>query len=173
MKMIFIKTDRLELIPITVDLCTADLTSSALLSEGLNARVPDAWPPALVTRETLNEFITLLINPGESRLYAFYWVKTGDSPDDRILVGSGGFVRDEDGTLELGYSVLDEFQRQGYATEAVSAMIAWAKTNLGIPFIKACTYPDLIGSINVLEKNGFSFVGKGREEGTIAYCLTF
>lgn len=171
MKMKPINTERLELIPMTVELCVADLTSHDLLCENLKATVPDTWPPALVTRETLEEFIAFLSSPDQNRFYAYYWIRTGLSPDKRVLIGSGGFVRGEDNILELGYSVIEEFQRQGYATEAVRSMITWAKTELHVTLIRACTFPDLIGSIKILEKNGFSLSGKGKEEGMIAYCL--
>ncbi|WP_300040790.1 GNAT family N-acetyltransferase [Methanospirillum sp.] len=163
---------RLELVPITVELCNADLASHELLGKNLNARIPESWPPALVTRETLGEFIALLTASGGIRLYAWYWIRVGPSPDERILVGSGGFVRGEDNILELGYSVLDEFQCQGYATEAVKIMISWAENDLRVGFIKACTFPELTGSIKVLERTGFSYVGEGDEEGSLAYSKT-
>jgi [ribosomal protein S5]-alanine N-acetyltransferase len=167
-----LNTKRLVLIPITVELCNADKNSRKIFSEGLRAWVPDTWPPALLTLETLEEFITLLTAPNISRLYAWYWVCTGVSCEDRILIGSGGFVRGEDGTLELGYSVLEEFQRQGYATEAIRTMIMWARDEYGAQIIRACTFCDLIGSIRVLEKSGFVRSGKGDEEGSIVYLLT-
>ncbi|PWR73175.1 GNAT family N-acetyltransferase [Methanospirillum lacunae] len=169
--MISLYTKRLELIPITVELCNADLTSSEVLGIHLNCCIPDSWPPALLTPETLDEFIVLLTAECESRLYAYYWVKTGDTPDDRVLIGSGGFVRDKEGAFELGYSVLEEYQQLGYATEAVNEMIKWARTNPGVVCLKACTFPSLIGSIRVLEKTGFIRDGLGSEEGSIAYRL--
>jgi len=167
-----LNTKRLVLIPITVELCSADKNSRKIFSEGLHAWVPDAWPPALLTPETLEEFITLLTAPDASRLYAWYWLRIGVSCEDRILIGSGGFVRGEDGVLELGYSILEEFQRQGYATEAIQAMIMWARDECGIKIIRACTFCDLIGSIHLLEKSGFIKSGKGDEEGSIVYLLT-
>ena len=169
MKIITLLTERLELIPITTEFCMADLASSQLLGEKLNAFIPDSWPPELVTPETLQEFITLLNAPGGSRLIAYYLIRTEGDEGDRTLIGSGGFVISEDGIPELGYSVLDEFQCRGYATEAVRMMVTWLQDTLSPTTIRACTYPSLTGSIRVLEKTGFVYTGPGIEEGTIEY----
>jgi len=173
MKMITLTTKRLELIPVTVELCYADLYSRKRFSSVLHARVPESWPPALLAPETLKEFIELLLVEGGSRLFAYYWVRTGIMQDDRILIGGGGFVLGEDDVPELGYSVLDEFQRQGYATEAVNVMISQIRKKPDVTSIKACTFPSLIGSIRVLEKSGFILTGNGPEEDSIAYWLNF
>ena len=169
MKIISLRTERLELIPITEELCNADLVSPHLLGEKLNAIIPDTWPPALLTPETLQEFIALLTAPEDSRLIAYYWISTEGGNGYRTLIGSGGFVISEDGIPELGYSVLDEFQCRGYATEAARMMITWIQDELSPASIHACTYPSLTGSIRVLEKTGFVYTGPGIEEGTIEY----
>ncbi len=72
-----------------------------------------------------------------------------------VLIGSGGFIAHENGTLEIGYSVLSDYQNKGYATEAVRAMLEWALLSLKKDYIIASTYPHLKASIRVLEKNGF------------------
>ena len=79
-------------------------------------------------------------------------------------------------TLMLGYSVLDEFQNRGYATEAIRHLIPHFLSLPGIRRIAATTCPDLGASIRVLEKNGFTktdlpLSGTGAEEGTICYLI--
>jgi RimJ/RimL family protein N-acetyltransferase len=165
-----IQSMRLELIPITEETCIADMTSSELLGRHLHARIPESWPPALMTPETYGQFLTLLKNPEGSRLIAFYWVTRGNEDGEyRTLIGSGGFVLDDGGIPEIGYSVLDEFQHQGYATEAVHAMIEWISLTCQVPLIRASTYPNLPGSVRVLEKNAFHQVGGATEEGIITF----
>ena len=41
------------------------------------------------------------------------------------LVGAGGYFGppDADGTVEIGYSVLPEWQRHGYATQMTEALV--------------------------------------------------
>ncbi|HJX83280.1 MAG TPA: GNAT family protein [Candidatus Angelobacter sp.] len=77
-----------------------------------------------------------------------------------------------DGTAEVGYSIVPEFQRQGYAPEATKALIAWAFGHPQVTRVIAHTLPELQPSIRVMEKNGFTFTGAGEEPGTIRYDLT-
>ena len=168
-------TSRLELVPLTRELCEYELTSRVLLQQELDARLPDTWPPDMMDKETIQDFITRLSDKTNCRLYAFYWIKLPDTDSkERVLIGSGGFFLHPDGTFELGYSVLEEFQNQGYATEAVASLLEWAFSHHQVSVITATTYPDLKASIRVLEKNLFEYAGSGREKGTIAFqrvCL--
>jgi RimJ/RimL family protein N-acetyltransferase len=164
-------TERLELVPITEDLSMAELSSLDLLREKLHATIPEEWPPDLVTSETIHEFIELLNASGGSRLLAYYWIRTGPGTNERILIGSGGSILKDDGIYEIGYSVLEPFQRMGYATEAISAITTRIKDDLSPVFIRACTFPSLAGSIRVLEKNDFVLHGSNEDEGTIEYRL--
>jgi RimJ/RimL family protein N-acetyltransferase len=63
------------------------------------------------------------------------------------------------------------FQKRGYATEATAAFIAWIFEHPHIRSVNAQTFPHLHGSVRVLMKNGFEFVGSGPgpEEGTVLY----
>jgi RimJ/RimL family protein N-acetyltransferase len=160
-----LSTERLDLIPITQKACNIELSTDGSLSEYLKAIIPASWPPPLMTTETIYEFLDLLKTPEDIRLFAFYWVRDEQaSQRERILIGSGGFFFRPDGTCELGYSVLDEFQNQGYATEAVSKLLDWAFFTLKVDRVVASTYPYLHASLQVLAKSGFTFIGKGEEE---------
>jgi ribosomal-protein-alanine N-acetyltransferase len=79
------------------------------------------------------------------------------------LVGSIGFGGrpGSDGAVEIGYSMLGSFQRRGYATEAMGALIDWAFSHPEVRRIRAHTRVDHAASIRVLEKNGLSLVGDG------------
>lgn len=99
----------------------------------------------------------------------FLLASTPEASELPVLIGSGGFLAHENGTLEIGYSVLSDYQNKGYATEAVRSMLHWALSSLKQDCIIANTYPHLKASIRVLEKNSFLFKGDGPEEGTITY----
>jgi [ribosomal protein S5]-alanine N-acetyltransferase len=59
----------------------------------------------------------------------------------------------------LGYSVAQRWNGRGLATEAVRVAVDFAFGDLGLHRVQAAVMPRNIGSIRVLEKNGF------REEG--------
>ena len=82
-----------------------------------------------------------------------------------MAVGLGGFKGkpNEFGTVELGYSVMPVFQKRGFATEAVHALTEWAFTDPRVCRVVGETLPELPGSIKVLKKCGFEFVGNGSD----------
>jgi RimJ/RimL family protein N-acetyltransferase len=172
-----IRTDRLDLIPATLEILEADRDDHQKLARLLSAAVPGSWPPPLLDEETLGEFIRMTAENADPFFITWYWVRDDSAEGSRVLVGSGGTASAPvPGTVLIGYSVLEEFQRRGYATEAVRHIVAAAFALPGIRRIVATTYPDLVGSIRVLEKNGFTYAGEGPagagfEEGTVAYVL--
>lgn len=164
-----LSTERLELIAATPELLRAELAAPALLAELLGVAVPDVWPPGLNTRETLEYTLRFLEGgPDRAGWMSWYYVRKAG----RVLVGLGGYAGlPADGCVEVGYSVLEAHQRQGFATEATRALIDRA-FSLGVYTVTAQTLPDLLPSIRVLERLGFRYVGAGSEEGAIKYSLS-
>jgi RimJ/RimL family protein N-acetyltransferase len=78
----------------------------------------------------------------------------------------------DDGTVEVGYSVCEQFQKNGYASEAVATLIRLAFSYDAVTRVIGETLPELAPSIRVMEKNGLKFIGTGSEEGVIRYELT-
>jgi len=85
-------------------------------------------------------------------------VQPGDRPR---LCGGGGFIGapDASGAVEIGYSIVPERQRRGYARETVEAWVAWALAHGDVARVIAHTLPDLTPSIRLLESSGFTYVG--------------
>jgi RimJ/RimL family protein N-acetyltransferase len=80
-------------------------------------------------------------------------------------VGNAGFKgTPKNGRVEIGYSMLEAHQRNGYCTEAVRALTAWAFEHEDVQTIVAHTLPGLVPSIRVLEKCGFVYAGEGEIE---------
>jgi RimJ/RimL family protein N-acetyltransferase len=126
----------------------------------------------------IREFIRMSSATTGPVFAAWYWVLCDPKAGSRVLIGNGGVLGAESGpdTVVLGYSVLEEYQNRGYATEAVRALVLEIFSRPGIRRIIATTYPDLIASIRVLEKNGFTRsnrapAGTSGEEGTVRYVL--
>lgn len=57
--------------------------------------------------------------------------------------------------LEIGYSIAHEFQRNGYATEMLAAMLALLQDTLQVELVSAGVLPDNEASIALLKKLGF------------------
>ena len=173
-----IRTERLELIPATPAMVRCEGTNHPELGRFLDAEIPDSWPPSLLDRETRDQFIALLSGGTDCNFCSWYWITSGSTRNERVLIGSGGTGSCTGATdaVMIGYSVLDEFQNRGYATEAVRHILPVIFSDPGIRRIVAATYPELKASVRVLEKNGFVRVtslsgNEGMEEGTLCFHL--
>ena len=84
----------------------------------------------------------------------------------RRVVGSIGFhgPPDERASLEVGYSVFPEHRRQGYASEAVLALLSWAAARHGIKRFVASVSPSNDASLALVGKLGFRQMGKQWDE---------
>jgi RimJ/RimL family protein N-acetyltransferase len=74
--------------------------------------------------------------------------------------------------VEIGYSVLPEFEGRGFATEVVRALVSRACSEPRVVRVIAHARPDNLGSIRVLERCGLSRVGPGGEPGTVQYAIS-
>jgi [ribosomal protein S5]-alanine N-acetyltransferase len=82
--------------------------------------------------------------------------------DTGITVGQCGFKGppDADGVVEIAYGVASDQERQGYATEAARALVAYAFSIDQVNCVRAHTLPASIASKRVLAKCGFQYVGE-------------
>jgi RimJ/RimL family protein N-acetyltransferase len=82
------------------------------------------------------------------------------------VVGDIGFrgPPDDAGTIEVGYSVIPSRRRRGYATEAASALVGWARSQPSVHVIVAGCDADNVPSICTLERVGFRRTGEANGE---------
>jgi aminoglycoside 6'-N-acetyltransferase len=87
------------------------------------------------------------------------WVQLSVERDGG-LVGDVGLsaVEGEPGVIKVGYTIAPAFQRRGYATEAVSALVAYAFDTLGAEVIRAWADAENAPSIRVAERVGMRLV---------------
>jgi ribosomal-protein-alanine N-acetyltransferase len=85
---------------------------------------------------------------------------------DRLMIGNAGFhgepgvnAAGHDSAVELGYRIAAGHRGRGYATEAVAALIAWARAQ-GIDHFVASVGPDNGPSLAILQKLGFARTGE-------------
>ena len=167
-----LSTGRLELVRATPERLRADLTGPAALAVVLAALVPDNWPPDLYDRAATEWALRYAEEHPAQLQWGMYYVIDPSAPGGPAVAGVVGFKgAPEDGAVEVGYSILSQFRRRGYATEAVGALIELAFAHADVDRVAAQTLPDLPASRGVLEKIGFAFAGSGSDPGAIRYEL--
>ena len=156
-----IETERLFLIAANPELLKADLSGADQLCAALQAARPKDWPPeGGEYDEAAIRFFLEKLSAGGQRVHGWYnWyaVLRAGSEHAAVLVGNAGFFGppDENGSVEVGYSVCKEWRHMGIATEIVRALIAHAWTNNAVKKALARAQPANSPSIGVLLRNGF------------------
>ncbi|HEX9084394.1 MAG TPA: GNAT family N-acetyltransferase [Gemmatimonadaceae bacterium] len=168
-----IVTERLEIIPATRDMIRAALVSSHALSSSLGATVPPTWPPTYLDSAALRYSLDRFPEEPEQAPWWLYFVVLSRGESGRTLIGSVGYKGPPlaDGTIEVGYGIVSDQHRRGYATETVRGLLARAFSAPTVRRVIAETLPELEGSIGVLRKCGFTLVDGGSEPGVIRFEL--
>ncbi|MFH1998223.1 MAG: GNAT family N-acetyltransferase [Planctomycetota bacterium] len=159
-----IETIRLKLIPATVVIARAEISEREEFARLLSATVPDNWPPEMLV-DVLPLFLSWLeASPDQIGWFGWYALAADAEDTMPVLVASGGFKGPpQEGTAEIGYSVLPQFQGRGYATEMVGSLIQWAMKQPGVTRIVAETEWANPASVRVLVKAGFTPGGPAAE----------
>jgi RimJ/RimL family protein N-acetyltransferase len=164
-----LRSRRLRLVEATLALVRAEMNDRAAFSRLLRARLPAVWPPPENDDASALWIIDYLAHhPDDAGWSMWYFVREG--PDGPTAIGNGGFKgAPVDGTVEVGYSVVEEFQRQGYASEAVETLVQWAFGHAEVQRVIAETLPELVASQGVLRKLGFARIGGSSGPGIWRY----
>jgi RimJ/RimL family protein N-acetyltransferase len=80
------------------------------------------------------------------------------SEDDLVVGEIGGAFVDDEGTVEIGYAVVESQWNRGYATAAVEALVTKARVAPEVRRIVAHTPLERPESGRVVEKAGFAIV---------------
>lgn len=147
-----LETQRLILKKFTDD--DAELIFSLLNSPGWLKYIGNR---NIKTPDDAKNYITEKLQPGYQKYgFGFYLAQIKDTNEK---IGMCGLVKRESlDDIDIGFALLPEFEGNGYALEAASAVMDYAKETLKIKQIAAITLPYNTGSIKVLEKLGMSFV---------------
>jgi ribosomal-protein-alanine N-acetyltransferase len=168
-----ILTPRLALIAITLEMIRAGFAKSPEFANLVNAELPPDWPPVDWDDHAYEYVVDKMTRYPNSHGWGRYIALKPTSGDRRILIGTCGATLpiELNDDPEIGYGILPAYQRRGYATEAVAALIEWIFSHPHVRSINAQTFPHLQPSLRVMAKNGFLFAGPGPgpEEGTVLY----
>ena len=106
--------------------------------------------------EQVREWLSYIENSAEDYHFGFQRLSDGK------LIGSGDIGPDkENGSWGFGYNFRYDCWGQGYATEAVKAMMKYVYENFGARKFRASHCEPNIASGNVMKKCGLHFAGYG------------
>lgn len=149
-----IETKKLELIPLTSDQLKLWCYDIKSLEKELNC-IYKAEPMEGIFLEIVKGQYEITKNDPQNYLYhTFFFIVR---KEDRVVVGSADFkdVPNENGEIEIGYGLAEEFEHNGYMTEAAEALCKWGLGQDKVTKIIAETEADNIKSHKVLERLGF------------------
>jgi [ribosomal protein S5]-alanine N-acetyltransferase len=157
-------TDRLELEPLPAQAAAALPEDREAASRTLGARISAEWPdPNLVG--------VLRRHAGAPVDLECFGVWVMIERSNGTVIGDIGFhgPPDDAGTIEVGYSVIPSRRRRGYATEAASALVGWARSQPSVHVIVAGCDPNNVPSVRTLERVGFRRAGDANGEARWRY----
>ena len=171
--MILRASHEITLVASTLDHINKEFESTEALALKLGAAVSNNWPPGEYDLDALTFFRERFETEGKAAegWYGWYAVRDALGDNPRTLVGAGGYFGppDEDGSVEIGYSILPEWQRRGYASTLVSALVANAFAIAQVNRVIAHTTDANRASIGVLQRCFFARIGPGREPGLVRF----
>jgi ribosomal-protein-alanine N-acetyltransferase len=157
-------TERLELRPLPAAAAAALADDRETAARTLGVALSPVWPHA-----DLLDILPLQAAAAPVQERFGVWVMI--ERETETVVGDIGFrgPPGPDRTVEIGYSVVPDRRRRGYATEAARALIAWALSQPGVGAIVAGCDQGNLPSIRTLERLGFSRTGEAK--GELRWCL--
>lgn len=167
-----IQTTRLKLIPASLEHVRAEIHDRARFAELIEAEVPADWPPESAA-DALPLFLSWLeAAPHQAGWFGWYALLAEAGNTTPTLVGGGGFLGPpSDGEVQIGYSMLPQYQRRGIATEMVAGLVGWAFSQPSVMCIVGETEWENPPSVQVLRKIGFATVGTTNASGGMRFEL--
>ena len=161
-------TQRLILIPFTIQICNhiIDGDFSDLYKMGL--KKGKSWPDNDVI-ETLPKIINNLSKVEAPTGFESWMIVKNDTSEIIGDVGFKGYNYQEE-NIDIGYGIIQEERRNGYAEEAALALIKWAFSNENIKGITASCLIENVSSIQLLKK--MKFIEIKKDENMIYWSLS-
>lgn len=147
-----IETERLNLIAADHWLLRAIISGAVLRS--FPYKPASGWP-LRESAEVMPMFANIIEQQGFVSGFEFWLIA---HKQQGIIIGDAGFssLPDKSGAVEVGYSIVENHRRNGYATEALHALMGWVFTQPAVRKIIARCDPLNKASVKTLTKAGFS-----------------
>ena len=148
------RTARLELKPLLARPAAALTNDRELACAILEAVVPPGWPDPRFL-----DVIQARATASSGGDHFGIWVVIDRA--STTVVGDVGFKGPPDtaGTVEIGYSIIPDWQGRGYAAEGASALAEWALSRTRVRAVIASCDEGNAPSVRTLERVGFHRTG--------------
>jgi [ribosomal protein S5]-alanine N-acetyltransferase len=82
------------------------------------------------------------------------------------VIGSTSFhgIPDENGMVEIGLGIEEEFRNRGYAKEALIGMWRWVSIQPGVNTLRYTVSPTNLPSVKIIEGFGFAYLGQQMDD---------
>jgi ribosomal-protein-alanine N-acetyltransferase len=152
---------KVSIVETTLPALAAEDRSAAELCALLGIAEPAEWPPLYNDADTRAWFRRRLEADPAARGWMAYYV-VAEIEGRPTLAGAAGFKGppDAEGTVEIGYSIVAPYHRQGIATAAVELLLEKAFADSRVARVTAETPVSFAASRGLLEKCGFIHVGE-------------
>lgn len=163
-----LKTKRLRIIPLTPSHFAMLLEAPAKMESALNLNTSGKILEGHEL-EAMNWLYSMALSYPEQHLWFTNWQIVLDS--ENLSIGSSCFKGgpNDNGEIELGYGINDNFRNQGFMTEAAEALCQWALKQQGVNAVIAETDKDNPASQCVCMKTGM--IKSGETATTILWRL--
>ncbi|KOF57793.1 MULTISPECIES: GNAT family N-acetyltransferase [Clostridium] len=149
MKLKNIVTDRLILIPITLQVAEALINgdNSEILKLGVKANKD--WP----TNDTM-DILPIIVETLRNNAPSGFETWMIERKDSKEIIGDIGFhgIPDENGEVEIGYGLVENERRKGFGFEAAREIMDFAIAHKAVKVIKADCLINNLPSARILEK---------------------
>lgn len=156
-----IRTSRLILIPVTLDITKALIQRNTDEIERLGITTDEAWP----TKDTMDilPIINEILKKDKSPSGFEFWMIV--KKDNMKVIGDIGFHGKPNGkgVVEIGYGLVDKERGTGFGFEALEAIMNWAISQSSVKVIKADCLISNIPSARILEKVGMKEINRDNE----------
>lgn len=156
-----IHTDRLTLVPITLEIADSLLNGNSSGVEKLGFEPDKNWP----TEDTMDILPVILESLKKDKLPSGFETWMIINKGSKMVIGDIGFYGkpDEYGEVEIGYGLVEQERGKGFGFEALKAMIDWAFIQSSVKVIKAECLISNKPSSCILRKAGMKEINRDKE----------
>lgn len=156
-----IHTERLILIPVTLEITRSLIAGSSEEVEKLGIKLDKNWP----TKDTMDILPIINNSLEKDKLPSGFETWMIINKSNMLVIGDIGFhgKPNEKGEVEVGYGLVEQERGKGFGFEALSAIMNWLDSQESAKIIKADCLIDNKPSARILEKVGMKETHRDNE----------